>query len=743
MKYHNNYHNYIIIGFEILMILLSFIFLHQINKNSNQFYTIEKTEHQMITLAIQLKESSHNLTKFARAYVTTENKEFKAKYFNILKIRNGEVPRPIQYDDHTLDLSSNKELDELTRGKKVSLLSKIEEFPYTQKELNRLKKAKENSNKLAQLEKKAFSLSESHLPNAREQAINLLYSKEYYQSKQNIVCPIHQVIKSVQEKNQNRIKKLKATSQLLFILFLVLLTIFIVVNIYIGYYLLNKDKALFNLQQKLLEENAKNHAIFNLQKSIIIVRDNIHMTKANDAFFKTFKFKSLDDFSSKHSCISELFISKPKEVPHLQQMMGELNWLEYIQAHPEQVHEVYIEDQQNKERIFSVELRENVYHNRSMVVFNDITELKHQYETFKRLFETSSDGLLIMKNRKFIAVNNTLVKMLNYKNREEILKLNPLALLPSLQSDDRKNTQQAYKKTLEQCLTQGFSSIEGIHQKATGQEFWCDLAMTKIKIQQEDAIYIRWRDIDEYKKLQFSLQEQVDQQAKALITHSRLAGIGEVMQNITHQWKQPLSIILNLVGLLKLEVKENSYLNIIEDQTKYLNKTISDFNSFSANSKSEQSHFNLEKSIQVTLNVFEFQATTYNIRIDADISATAMIQGEIAQFNQALLVILSNAKDALVENQVKERYIRLTTKECTDYIILTISDNGNGVPLDIIDKIFEPYFTTKFKDKGKGIGLSMTYNIMQKSNSKIQVHNNTEGAVFTITIPKFKTKETS
>ena len=487
-------------------------------------------------------------------------------------------------------------------------------------------------------------------------------------------------------------------------------------------------------------ENDKNNAIFNLQKAIIIVRNEINMSKANSAFFNTFDFLNIEDFLTKHDCICELFIEK-KGVPHLLPFMNGISWADHIKKYPHQVHEAYMLDKHKQERIFTVELKDNVYADKTMVVFTDITELKHQYDTFQRLFETSSDGLLIMKSRKFIAVNDALVKLLNYKNSEEILELTPLALFPIFTSEG-KTSKEGYKQLMKQCLTEGFSTLEGLHKKASGEEFWCEIAMTKIKIKHKDAIYIRWRDIDEYKKLQFSLEDQVKQQAKALISHSRLAGIGEMMENITHQWKQPLSIILNLVSLLKLELKENQNLNIIEDQTQYLNKTITDFNTFSSRSANEKNYFDLKKSIQSTLNIFEFQAMTYRIAIHTRIDTTATIQGEIGQFNQALLVLLSNAKDALIENTNNNRAIYITTKESTNSIILTIEDNGKGIPIDIMDKIFEPYFTTKFKDKGKGIGLSMAHNIIKKTNGEIHVHNSDHGAIFTITLPKFNPKET-
>jgi signal transduction histidine kinase len=221
-----------------------------------------------------------------------------------------------------------------------------------------------------------------------------------------------------------------------------------------------------------------------------------------------------------------------------------------------------------------------------------------------------------------------------------------------------------------------------------------------------------------------------------MITSSRLAGIGEMMENITHQWKQPLSIILNIVSLLKLDIPESRDLKIIEEQTQYLDNTISDFTNFSSHSEEEKNVFSLEKSIQETMKIFDFHAKENAIILHTNLETNILINGNIGKFNQALLVIFSNAKDAFNSKRILHKTIEIKTHHMGDKIVICIQDNAGGIPEKIIDKIFEPYFTTKFKDKGTGIGLSMTYNIIDKMQGTIKVKNHKEGALFTITLPK-------
>ena len=226
----------------------------------------------------------------------------------------------------------------------------------------------------------------------------------------------------------------------------------------------------------------------------------------------------------------------------------------------------------------------------------------------------------------------------------------------------------------------------------------------------------------------------------SMLASSRLAGIGEMMENITHQWKQPLSIILNIVSILKLELKDNKDLQIIEEQTRYLDNTIKDFKDFSSHSEKEKRSFLLEKSVEETIKLFNFQAITNIIVINTNLEKNLYVQGDIGKFNQVLLVLLSNARDAFLGRSVLNRVIEIESKRESEKIIITVLDNAGGIPQEIIGKIFEPYFTTKFKDKGTGVGLSMTYNIIQKMGGELEVTNHKNGALFKIILPKIKDK---
>jgi len=185
------------------------------------------------------------------------------------------------------------------------------------------------------------------------------------------------------------------------------------------------------------------------------------------------------------------------------------------------------------------------------------------------------------------------------------------------------------------------------------------------------------------------------------------------------------------------------YANSINDQTKHLSQTIDDFRNFFAPSK-EKNSFTLEQSINKTMNLLTASFKTHNIEVIKKIENITITSLE-NELTQAFLNIIKNAKDALITLDKEERrlmFIDIYKKE--DKAIVEIQDNGGGIKKEIIDKIFEPYFTTKHKSQGTGIGLYMTQSIIiSHIHGKLFVENveynyenkKYKGAKFIVEIP--------
>jgi len=232
----------------------------------------------------------------------------------------------------------------------------------------------------------------------------------------------------------------------------------------------------------------------------------------------------------------------------------------------------------------------------------------------------------------------------------------------------------------------------------------------------------------------------------------KLASMGEMISNIAHQWRQPISIISMwanniLVDVDMDEVDNNTlkeYANNINEQTKHLSQTIEDFRNFFAPNK-EKNTFFLQDSINKTMSLLTASFKTHSIELIEnieDIKITALEN----ELTQAILNIIKNAKDILttLEKDVRRLiFINIFKKE--NNAIIEIIDNGGGVNKDIADKVFEPYFTTKHKSQGTGIGLYMTETIITKHlHSEVNIKNivyeyeNKKyiGALFKIVLPR-------
>lgn len=239
-------------------------------------------------------------------------------------------------------------------------------------------------------------------------------------------------------------------------------------------------------------------------------------------------------------------------------------------------------------------------------------------------------------------------------------------------------------------------------------------------------------------------QEKIAQE-KLFIRQSKLASMGEMIALIAHQWRQPLSAINGTVLNMDIdnrkkildEKKLNHYLDDIEQTTAYLSKTINDFTDFF--SKDKEAHlFSLEKVINQAKNL-AVKRIEFNIEIVCVNNEKIEIKGYASELVQSLLVLLNNALYVCENNleSEKEGRIFIYVSKIGKDILISVEDNGGGIPKKEMKKIFNPYYTTKDKQHGTGLGLYILKLIVEDSmNGKISLHNTQEGAVFTIKIPQ-------
>lgn len=258
------------------------------------------------------------------------------------------------------------------------------------------------------------------------------------------------------------------------------------------------------------------------------------------------------------------------------------------------------------------------------------------------------------------------------------------------------------------------------------------------------------RTKDELERYKNNLEEKVHQeitkrqeQEKIMIQQSRLAAMGEMIGNIAHQWRQPLNamgiVIYNIkdaydYGELTPKMMERST-NKATALIKKMSTTIDDFRNFFKPDKLKE-EFKLSNAIDEILSLIEesFLQSRINIKIEIDPSLTVI--GYKNEFSQVILNLLNNSRDVFEERHINHRYIRISAFQIEDKIVVSVKDNGGGIPIKVLPRVFEPYYSTKEEGKGTGIGLYMSKSIIEEHHKgKLLASNDEEGAIFTIELP--------
>uniref|UniRef100_UPI003AF766D1 sensor histidine kinase n=1 Tax=Campylobacter hyointestinalis TaxID=198 RepID=UPI003AF766D1 len=239
-------------------------------------------------------------------------------------------------------------------------------------------------------------------------------------------------------------------------------------------------------------------------------------------------------------------------------------------------------------------------------------------------------------------------------------------------------------------------------------------------------------------------------QEQLLVQQSKLAAMGEMIGNIAHQWRQPLAEIsaihMNMKVTYDFNKFDKKYLNEkIKEANKltaYMSQTITDFQNF-FKPRGEKEIFSVQNACKEAAKIIESSLRYHEISLKFNTIKDTNILGYKNEYSQVILNILSNAKDIIIERKIKFPRINIEIKEGNNYSIVKISDNAGGIAEKILDKIFEPYFTTRYKTQGTGIGLYMSKNIIERNMyGFINVKNTDEGALFTIKVLKIEPKST-
>ena len=356
----------------------------------------------------------------------------------------------------------------------------------------------------------------------------------------------------------------------------------------------------------------------------------------------------------------------------------------------------------------------------------DITLKKEREKELKQaytVFENAHDGIIITdENANIINVNKAFERNTGYL-LSDIKGENPKFLKSNIQDVD------FYKNMWEEINLSSYWEGEIINKRKDGKLYVERLKISTVYNEEKKLInYIAlFSDIT----LQKEQQKLIKENEKILYQQSKMAAMGEMIGNIAHQWRQPLSVISVSASGIKLYQEEGLYskedskdfIEAILNSTKYLSDTIDDFRNFYKEDL-EKINFEVKKSIDKTINLLKTEFIKEDIAVIYLGEPNIFIHGIENQFLQVTMNILNNAKDALIEKEIKNRHIFIDVYEENAKTYIEIQDNAGGVNEDIIEHVFEPYFTTKHKSLGTGIGLYMSEEIVTKQlNGKLSVYN--------------------
>lgn len=377
--------------------------------------------------------------------------------------------------------------------------------------------------------------------------------------------------------------------------------------------------------------------------------------------------------------------------------------------------------------------------------------LKKELLDVELLVEDGKIVIFKLVNDKDLSVQYISNSIKNFGFTKKEFELHERNFIELIHNEDKDKFQVAINAALKNDLPN--FTVECRVKNAANETRWISTRVILIKnhSKQVSHFYGYVNDITKIKlseeELKLKVQEEVDknrQKDRILIQQNKLASMGEMLGNIAHQWRQPLNNVSLILHFLRDNYKNekvseeqiDKFMNRANKHIEYMSDTIDDFRNFYKPSKSKN-EFYIKECIDTLLQMIRNQFEDENITIDFNSEDIKIINYE-NELKQALLNILNNAKDAIQTKKQSQKFdakIEINAKEIDNKLKLEISNNGGEIDTQIIDRIFEPYFTTKFEDQGTGIGLYMTKSIIETNmKGKIEVENISDGVKFTITL---------
>ncbi len=379
-------------------------------------------------------------------------------------------------------------------------------------------------------------------------------------------------------------------------------------------------------------------------------------------------------------------------------------------------------------------------------------ELEDNERLMSTLFETANEGIwLIDRDKITFKTNRAMTQMLGMKDGEMVGK-------PIYQFVNKVGNKILKNNTYKSQVQKEGQHYEVDLIKKDGEYVSCLFNTAPLYNDDREVIgsFATVVDITEKKRSRVALEElnqtlerRVEEeiterrkQEEILIRQAFQISMNELLVNIAHQWRQPL----NAIGLLAQNIEEyyeygdlnsdnlNKTVERIVKILKELSNTIDTFASF-YNAKKEKEIFSINEALMKSISLMDSAFKRNHIKVNINFMKDFKVYGDSNEFSQVILNILNNSTDAIKREKILNGKIDIKLEKIDNKIELDIIDNGGGIDSEIINRVFEPYFTTKHKAQGIGLGLYMVKNIIENSmNGDVFIENYLNGVKFTIKV---------
>lgn len=394
-------------------------------------------------------------------------------------------------------------------------------------------------------------------------------------------------------------------------------------------------------------------------------------------------------------------------------------------------------------------------------------EIKKQKIELEHIIDAQSSMVVITDGKEMLKCNKKSMSVLGFKNIDEFLKghsciceffkkesrylqkeedgVDWLHYLLNRKDSDRKDTVLIYD------VSRGMNRVFKIEVNSYFPEnkeqyiavFNDVTEIVQAKEKMEEFNEALMSQVEAELSQRMTLYKEKNEQDKLLIQQSKMAMMGDMIAVIAHQWRQPLNSMFLTLQVHEDELKDGAdSKKVFESISKNMNKqirfmiqTMDEFRSFFKPSN-EKMVFNISNEIASIVSMFSSEFKILSIKINSEMDSSLQTYGFPNELKQVVMNILTNAKDVLQERKKNDRNIFISLSRNGEMANIMISDNGGGIPNELLpDKLFDDYISTK-GDKGTGIGLSLSKLIIEKNfNGRISARNLEDGACFEIVLP--------